>query len=166
MISRKAALWLVPIFVTIHNVEEALMMPGFLEARNSAVPDWISTLLPPITYRQFLIALIIVTAVPYLIAWLGHPGSERSAGLYLLLGFQVVMLINVLAHGVMAVLMKGYAPGVVTAFLINLPFSVYLLRRAMRERWVPSRVMLSLFPLALIIHGIGLPGLIILSGSF
>src|SRR6185369_7103047 len=133
MISKKAALWLVPVVVTIHNLEEALFMPSFLEARNSAVPGWMRDLLPPITYRQFLIALVIVTAVPYLSAWFGNLGNERSAGLYFLLGFQVVMLINVLAHGIIAVLMRGYAPGVITAFLINLPFSVYLLRRAVNE---------------------------------
>ena len=164
--SRKGLLWLVPVFVTIHNLEEALFMPAFLQARNSSIPAGLRSLLPPITYQQFLVALIIMTSMPYLIAWLGNLERERSGGAYLLLGLQVVMLYNVLAHIVMAAAMGGYAPGVVTALIINLPFSLYLLPRALRERWAPHRVIVLLFPIGLIVHAVGLPSLIILAGSF
>lgn len=164
-ISKKALLWLVPVFVTVHNLEEALLMPAFLQTRNSSVPDPLRSLLPPITYRQFLISLIIVTTMPYLIAWLGNLERERGRGVYLLLGLQVVMLFNVLAHAAMSVAMRGYAPGVVTAFVLNLPFSIYLLSRAVKEKWVSQRVIVLLFPVGLIIHMLGLPALIILSGS-
>ena len=159
--SRKALLWLVPVLITIHNLEEAVFMPAFLQTRNAAIPSSLQTLLPPITYRQFLIALIVMTAMPYVIASLGS--LEREAGgLYLLLGLQVVMLYNVLAHVLMAAVMGGYAPGVVTAVTINLPFSLYLVRRALKERWAPRRVILWLFPIGLIVHAIGLPSLILL----
>ena len=140
-------------------------MPDFLQARNSSIPAFLRSLLPPITYRQFLIALIIVTAVPYLIAWLGNLEREQSAGVYLLLGLQVVMLYNVLVHGAMAAAMGGYAPGVVTAVAFNLPFSVYLLRRALKEGWAPRRVIVLLFPVGLMIHALGLPLLMVLSGT-
>ena len=156
---------MVPIFVTIHNLEEALFMPAFLQTRNSSVPGPLRNLLPPITYRQFLFSLIIVTAMPYLIASLGNLDRDGAGGVCLLLGFQVVMLFNVLAHGMTAAAMNGYAPGVVTAFVLNLPFSVYLLLRASTERWVSRRVMMVLFPVGLIIHAVGLPLLLILSGS-
>ena len=95
--SRKALLWFVPVFVTIHNLEEALFMPAFLETRNSSIPTSLRSLLPPITYQQFLTALIILTAMPYVIAFLGNLERERSVAVYLLLGLQVVMLYNVLS---------------------------------------------------------------------
>jgi hypothetical protein len=151
--------------MTIHNLEEALSMPAFLPARNLSIPDTLRSLLPPITYRQFLIALIIVSIIPYLIALFGRLDGENGKGVCLLLGVQVVMLINVFAHAMMAVVMRGYTPGVITAFAVNLPFSVYLLRRAVKERWVPRRVMALLFPVGLIIHGLGLPALIFLFSS-
>lgn len=163
--SRKALLWLVPVFITFHNLEEALLMPAFLQAGNLSIPGPLRSLLPQITYRQFLIPLIIVTAIPYLIALSGDLDREHGRGVYLLLGVQVVMLLNVLAHAMMAIAMSGYAPGVATAFAVNLPFSVYLLRRAVKERWIARRVMAALFAVGLIIHGLGLPALIILSGS-
>ena len=163
--TRKSLLWLVPVFVTVHNLEEALFMPAFLETRNSSIPVFLRSLLPPITYRQFLIALIIVTAMPYLIAWFGNLEGEGSGGAHVLLGLQIVMLYNVLAHAMMAVLLGGYAPGLVTAVVFNLPISVYLLRRALRERWISRRAIMLLLPAGLIIHTLGLPSLIILSGS-
>lgn len=160
--SRKALLWLVPILLTIHNLEEALLMPAFIERRNASVPGPMREILPPVTYRQFLTALIIITIIPYLIAllWLG-----RRWALYALLGLQVVMLINVLAHTLMALFLRGYAPGLATAILINLPFSLYLLRRAVKDRWISLRAAALMFPVGLLIHGPALAGLMLLSGE-
>jgi hypothetical protein len=51
------------------------------------------------------------------------------------------------------VLFRGYAPGLVTALLLNLPFSLYLLRRAARERWLDRGALWTLAPAALLVHG-------------
>lgn len=159
--SRKMLLWLVPLFLTVHNLEEALLMPAFIEKRNASVPGEMRGLIPPVTYRQFLTALVIITVIPYVIAlfWLG-----RRWAVYLLIGFQVVMLINVFAHSLMAIFLGGYTPGLVTALLINLPFSLYLLRRAVGEGWISKRAVMWMFPLGLLIHGPALAALMLLSG--
>ncbi|HEX8174841.1 MAG TPA: HXXEE domain-containing protein [Pyrinomonadaceae bacterium] len=159
--SRKLLLWLVPVFLTIHNLEEALTMPAFIEKRNASVPGGLRQIIPPVTYRQFLTALIIITIIPYLVAlvWLG-----REWAAYLLVGLQVVLLINVFAHSLMAISLGGYTPGLITALLINLPFSLYLLRRAVYERWMSKKAVAWMFPLGLLIHGPVLAGLMLLSG--
>lgn len=159
--SRNSLLWLVPVFLTIHNLEEAVAMPAFIERRNASVPGPLREIIPPVTYKQFLIALIIITVIPYLVAlfWLGR----RWAAL-LLSGLQVVMLINVFAHVLMALFLRGYAPGIVTALLINLPFSLLLLRRALDERWVSRRALALMFPAGLLLHGPALAGLMLLAG--
>ncbi len=165
MMSKKNLLWLVPILITVHNLEEAVFMPIFLARRNTAIPNFLHGLLPPITYGQFLLALFIMTATPYLIAWFANRERERvGVGMFLLLSVQVMMLVNVFAHMGMAILVSGYAPGVVTAIAINLPFSVYLLRHAVRERCVSGRAMALIVPIGLVLHGIGVPMIIILSG--
>ena len=160
--SRKTLLWLVPVFLFVHNLEEALVMPAFIERRNSAVPGPLRDIIPSVNYRQFLISLIIITVIPVLIAllWLG-----RKTGRYLLVLFQVVMLINVFAHVMMALFLRGYAPGLLTAILINLPFSIYLLKRVVAERWLSRRAVALMFPLGIIIHGPLLWGLMLLSGQ-
>jgi hypothetical protein len=154
-------LWLVPVLLTIHNLEEAIVMPAFIEKRNASVQGRMQGIVPPITYKQFLIALAIITIIPYLIAlfWL-----NRRWAMYLLVGLQVVMLINVCAHTLMALFLRGYAPGLVTALVINLPFSVYLLKRAVGERWMSGKAVALMFPIGLLIHGPVLAGLMLLSG--
>jgi len=159
--TKRTLLWLVPIFLTIHNLEEAVVMPAFIEQRNAGLPVAWRGIIPPINYKQFLIALFILTVIPYLIALL-WPG--RAWAVYLLVGLQVVMLINVLAHVLMALFFRGYTPGLVTALLINLPFSLYLLRRALYERWVSKRAVVWMFPSGLLLHGPALAGLMLLSG--
>lgn len=163
MTNTRILLWLIPILTTVHNLEEALFMPAVIERRNSSIPDFLRGLLPPITYEQFLLALFIMTAIPYLVAWAANMERERGPRFHLLLCWQVMMLINVFAHAIMAVMIGGYAPGVVTAIAFNLPFSIYLLRRAMRDRWVSKRAMMLFGPIGLALHGLGLPGIIILS---
>ncbi len=160
--TKKTLLWLVPVFLLIHNLEEALVMPAFIEKRNSAVPGPLRDIIPSVNYRQFLIALAIITIVPFLIALVW---SGRKVGVYLLILFQVVMLINVFAHVMMAMFLGGYAPGLVTAIFINLPFSLYLLKRAVAEGWVSKRSVALMFPLGILIHGPLLFGLMMLAGQ-
>ena len=165
MTSMKTLLWLVPILITVHNLEEAILMPAVLAKRNSTIPSFTRGLLLPITYRQFLVALFVMTAIPYLIAWLACREQERpGVGTFLLLSLQFMMLVNVFAHLGMALLMSGYAPGLVTALAINLPFSIYLLHHAIKQRWLSWRAMALIIPTGLLFHAIGLPMIIILSG--
>ena len=64
---------------------------------------------------------------------------------------------------VAAVVMRGYSPGLASAVLINAPISVYLFRRAARERWLPRTAWRALWPAALLVHGPGLVGLLLLT---
>jgi hypothetical protein len=68
----------------------------------------------------------------------------------------------VLWHVTAAILLfDGYAPGLLTAVLLNLPFSVYLIGRAGKENWVSRRALWALLPSALLAHA--LSGLLVLA---
>jgi hypothetical protein len=165
-LGRRHLLALVPLLLTLHNLEEALFMPGFLERfadRAGRLPSFLAGLLPDVTLAQFLIALALVTVAPYLFAASG-PLERRGRAFYLVLGTQMVVLLNVAVHVAGAVWMRGYVPGLVTALLVNLPFSVYLFRRALRGGWLRWREMAWLVLAALLVHGPGLVGLLVLAG--
>ncbi|MEW5931304.1 MAG: HXXEE domain-containing protein, partial [Gemmatimonadota bacterium] len=81
-----------------------------------------------------------------------------------LLFVQSVLLVNVASHAASAAFLGGYAPGLATAVAVNLPFSVLLLRRAHRERWVSRRTLVALLPAALLFHGPGLLALLAAAG--
>jgi hypothetical protein len=72
-----------------------------------------------------------------IVATAGRPTSRKPYLVVLLAG---VMLLNVLIpHLPAAVAFGGYAPGVVTAVLINAPVCLWFLRRPLRERHVGRR---------------------------
>jgi len=65
---------------------------------------------------------------------------------------EAVLLVNAGWHVVAALVRGGYAPGVITAVVINLPFGVYVLRRAVREQWIRPRTAWRLMTIALVLH--------------
>jgi hypothetical protein len=84
-----------------------------------------------------------------------------------LLLIQTAVFVNAISHIVVATfVLHGYGPGLLTALAINLPFSIYLLRRAVRERWLSPRALVLLVPSALVVHGPILLGLMIAAGIF
>jgi hypothetical protein len=113
----------VPSFLALHNLEEALTFPRYLPTSLG------------ISYSTLLVALLIATVVPFIVTIWAQVSSSIAA-LRCVLLIQAVVALNVVWHvAVATTVFHGYVPGVVTAVLINLPFSVYLLRRAVRERW-------------------------------
>jgi hypothetical protein len=119
----------------LHNGEEALTMPRWLElrfpdaARRLGLPD----LRAPTTDRLYS-GLITVTVVPAVAVLLGAQGAAFSAGLYGCLFLYAVLFWNALVpHLASAVALRSYTPGVVTAALVNLPYTVYLFHRALRD---------------------------------
>ena len=159
----RALLLAVPALLTLHNLEELLAAPRFIPvvAARLAAIGFALSLPPALTPRAFAVAVTVATVVPWIIAVAAVAG--RRTALYLLLVVQATMLVNVVPHLVSALIRGGYAPGVVTAIAINLPFSVYLLGRAWRERWIGRRAWGMLLPLALVVHGPVLFGLLMAS---
>jgi hypothetical protein len=152
---------MIPIFLLLHNVEEALTIPSYLPR----VAASLLIRLPADVVPIFFGALTVVTLIPFIVAaWVFFRPRSRAA-LWSLLLIQTVVLVNVFSHAaVAAFVLHGYAPGVLTALAINLPFSIYLLRRAVRENWLSRRALRLLLPSALVVHGPILVGLMILAG--
>jgi len=55
----------------------------------------------------------------------------------LITGYALAMLLNVVfPHFIATVVLRRYAPGIVTALLLNFPITFLLLRRAVLEKYV------------------------------
>ena len=153
MMKSKTLLWLIPLLAAIHNAEEAATMPRFLGKEHLWLPAAARDIVANVSYSQFFVAIIFVTLIPIVIAAFGDLSRERSAAAYALFCVQVVMFINVFWHLAMALLARGYVPGLISALAINLPFSIYILRRALVERWFSRRATGLAFVIALLLHG-------------
>lgn len=138
-------LWLVPIFLTIHNMEEAPFMENWYKRLPVKLPLTVTT-------RQFVIAVTFITIAGFMITYLGVEYMANQTGFLLILGMQAILLFNAFVpHIVTTIRFRMYSPGVVTAVLIMLPFSFYLFRRAFAENmlnWNQFWIMLGIAPFA------------------
>lgn len=165
-LTKQKLIWLVPLLITVHNAEEAVLMPFVLAKRNAIIPQSSHGLLPVITYPQFLLAVFVMTALPYPIAYYAQRDPQRcGTAMFLLLSVQFMMFLNVFAHLWMAWLMAGYAHGVITAVTVMLPFSIFFFRRAVKENWASGTAWAFICATGLLFHQIGLPLIVTLSGK-
>ena len=156
-------LWLIPAALAVHNAEEALTFPRYwpvVRGRLPAVMQGAAAGLDPAAFRTALVwATLIPLAIIVWATWRADSLTARWSALVI----QAVMAVNVISHLVVAtLLLRGYSPGVLSALLINAPLSLYLFRRAAREQWISPRARRALLPAALLIHGPGLIGLLLL----
>jgi hypothetical protein len=116
-------LWLVPILLTVHNVEEALFIGRWLE--NTKLPIRL-----PIRAPQFVAATILLTIGGFIVTVFAVTESQRGFWFYAVAAIQAIMFTNAfLPHIVAALWFRKYQPGVVTAILFNIPFSLYFFQR-------------------------------------
>jgi hypothetical protein len=123
-IATSRALWLFPVALTLHNLEEALWLPGW--SANAGAFH------PPVGAAEFRFALAVLTVAGYWLTWM----ALRRGGRWLQAFFaaSAVMLLNVFFPHLLATLVLGrYAPGLGTALLCILPVTALLLRRAFQE---------------------------------
>lgn len=123
--------WLFPIAVTLHNAEEAIWMPGWAAKHLEDVVG------RPPGATEIRTALVVLTVAAFVATCLSVRRGPESVWAYLTFGYIIAMLANVFVpHVPAAIVVRGYAPGVVTAVLINLPVMSLLAVRMVRERWV------------------------------
>jgi len=141
-------LWLVPVILTIHNIEEAPFMEGW----SKRLPLKIH---PTVTTRQFVIAVTFLTIAGFLLTYFGVEYLADETGYLMVLGIQAILLFNTFVpHIAMTIRFRLYSPGVITAILFTLPFSFYLFQRALKENiitWDQFWVLLGIAPFAMVI---------------
>lgn len=125
--------WLFALAVTVHNLEEAVLLPAWSQAAGR----WQR----PVGAEEFRFAVAVLTVLAYAAAYLATVGGRESTGAYLVAGYALAMLVNAFFPHLLATLAtQRYAPGAGTALLLNLPVTGLLLWRAFEEGYVrPAR---------------------------
>ena len=151
----RSLLWLVPLAMVVHNIEEAVSLHASLPAIRAAVSTRLGDATRIPSEPQYFAALVLVTLVPLVLYWWAR---HSSTGAFALFVVQITMGLNVLAHVGGAVLLGGYVPGLISALLVQAPLALVLGTRAANARWLTSRQWLIVVLLAVLLHGPGLMG--------
>jgi hypothetical protein len=79
--------WLFPIAITLHNLEEAIWLPAW----SNRAGKWHR----PVTPSAFRFAVAVLTALAFMVTIWSAIGGPESVGTYLLTGYALGMLLNV-----------------------------------------------------------------------
>jgi hypothetical protein len=141
-------LWLVPIFLTIHNLEEASFMENWYKRLPIKIPFTITT-------RQFAVAVTFLTLAGFVVTYFSVEYLANQTGYLIVLGIQAILFFNAfIPHLATTIRFRMYSPGVITAILIMIPFSFYLFRRAVDENiftWTQFWMLLGMAPFAMVL---------------
>ena len=97
--------WLFPVAVTLHNLEEAIWLPGWVAKHANQLPYVAGP-------AEFRFAAAVLTVAAYVITYLSVHHGRESLWTYLWFGYVVTMLANVFIPHVPATLIfRSYTPG-------------------------------------------------------
>lgn len=125
-------LWMIPILVTLHNLEETFWI------EEAVVPDALfnslsalSFLFPP-SIPQMAVA---TTSITLLVWWVAYSACirQRETDVLILHFIAGVLFINAIGHILLSLITLHYQPGLVTALLLNLPYCFWFLKRAVQR---------------------------------
>ncbi len=149
-LSRNTVLVLIGVSLLLHDTEEYFTFPAFFRS-SSRLLQWLPTPVLLQNPQHLHLLLLTATVLPgAVVVWaVLRPGK---ALLVAVLFLESVLLVNAGWHMLAAVVNRGYVPGVVTAVLINLPFGIYVLRRAVKEQWIGRRTAWIMIGAATVLH--------------
>lgn len=151
LLSRNSILSLIAVTLAIHDAEEYFAFPFFLHSLGGQLSRWLPAPALQHSVTNLHIALILATVLPTIFI-VSAIISRRHWLLVAALLVEAVLLVNAFFHMLAAVLRGGYVPGLITAVLINLPFGIYVFRRAVREAWVRAATAWQLIAVAILVH--------------
>lgn len=131
--------------ITLHNIEEGLWLPQWSQ--------YAKKYHKPVEKGEFHFALIIITALAYLAAGLFMFFPEVLIIKYIFVGCVGMMILNVfLPHLAATIVLRRYAPGLITGILLNLPLNSLIIIYMIKNKLVnPYQAVLSTVIVAIVI---------------
>jgi len=157
---------LVPLLLIVHNAEEAIAFRHMWPRIGLPLPEPIPSIAARLSVPAMLQALVVLSLLGCLLAAGVLLRPQWRGGWWLLLALESAMGINAIVHAASALfIFRGYAPGLITALVLNAPFAAYCLSRARRERWVTDRAWRAALIGGAVLHGPILLGALWIAGT-
>ncbi|MBN2397185.1 MAG: HXXEE domain-containing protein [Deltaproteobacteria bacterium] len=131
--------WSFAVAVTIHNLEEALFLPQWSQRAGRWHPG--------VGACEFRFAVSVLTLFAFIAAYWSVSSPPGSLGAYLVCGYALAMLLNVVfPHLAVTLALRRYMPGTATSILVILPASSWLLYQAFHQGYIESSRFMYLGP--------------------
>lgn len=151
--TRRSWYFLIGLAFALHNSEEAIAALRMLALMQSRGPALLRAFYAGIEVSELRVSLFILTALGLFLALMAARNEASTSGAYTMLVFAAVIGLNALMQIALAVMLRTYMPGLITAIVLTLPLSLLVLARGLRERWVSMRAYWSIIPAAVVVHG-------------
>lgn len=120
--------------VAAHNLEEWFTFPSTL-LRATETLSRFGVSLGDDPWETMQLALVLATIIPAMIIFYAASGQQRPFKDFLVCSLAGIFFANAFfPHLILAIINKGYAPGVASAALIVFPITIALWRAAFKER--------------------------------
>lgn len=117
------------IAITLHNIEEAIWLPEWSQQA--------SMFHKPVTPGEFRFAVTVITILAYLSAFYFFYKPESELAKWVFIGFLGSMIVNaIFPHLIATILMKQYAPGLLTGLFLNLPINTFIIVRMFQNHYI------------------------------
>jgi hypothetical protein len=147
--SLEVAGWLFTIGVLLHNAEEACWLPAW----SVHADRWH----PPVGIVEVRFGAVVLSSLLLLIVIAASVSGAGSIGAYLMAGYVLAMVLNVLPHLLATIFMRRYMPGTATAVLMNLPLGVCYLVKAYSLHDIDLRTFIWSGPLVVLLMLASIP---------
>ena len=116
-----SAINILPFAFLLHNIEEAVSMEDWIEKSPMKISYSITT-------NQFVVAVALFTFMGFIVVFVKRLYKNEVQFFILIAGFSGMLLLNVfLPHLITALVFRMYVPGLITAVLLNLPLTIYII---------------------------------------
>jgi len=156
-------LWLLPVVFIIHDGEELLSMPSWIASHqqeldqlarmNKAAAEIMRSL--PTTTTQVAFAIGFILLVFIIVTVGASMSNKRGFWLYAYASLLGGLFLHVFTHIAQAMLVGGYAPGVIGAVAAVIPGTLYIYKRLFEAKLLTlkSAAFAALIGLALFVPG-------------
>src|SRR3989442_11756638 len=120
--------WFIFAFLVAHVLEE---FPGF--------PEWATRHFGTTTTGFYILSHIPLLTGAFFIVYRSSKDQKNGAWIFLAVLVQWALFVNGLFHLTTTLVFREYSPGVVTALVLYVPFTVYFLKRVIRDGYLSHK---------------------------
>ena len=154
----KTLLFLGAAVIVAHNLEEALVAPPWLSQHWAELVARLGRPVLHFSTQGLYLAITVVTLLSLVVIAVTYRSSPRSLGTYSLLTLFGIYFINAFApHIFVALVLRSYVPGLLTALLLVVPYTVVFAASGVRSgRYTKRGVGIAVAVALLLYASIGL----------